>query len=106
MNRICFTLRVKPASIAEYKEHHREVWPEMRAALTRRGWHNYSLFLSDDGLLVGYFETPGTFDEALAAMADEPINEAWQSIMAPFFDGEGGAADQMMTELDTVFYLP
>ncbi len=22
------------------------------------GWHNYSLFLRDDGLLIGYFETP------------------------------------------------
>ena len=106
MNRNCFTLRVKPASVAEYKEHHREVWPEMRAALSRSGWHNYSLFLRADGLLVGYLETPGTFGEALAAMAGEPINEAWQSAMAPLFEGQGQPADQMMTELDSVFHLP
>ena len=60
------------AALDEYKEHHRSVWPEMMEALARTGWHNYSLFLSDDGLLIGYFETPGTFDEALAGMSSEP----------------------------------
>ena len=65
MNRVCFTLRVKPTVLEEYKAHHEQVWPEMLDALRRTGWHNYSLFLDDDGLLVGYFETPGTFEECL-----------------------------------------
>ena len=29
----------------------------MLTALRDAGWHNYSLFLRDDGLLVGYFVT-------------------------------------------------
>jgi len=33
MQRICFVLQVKPERLAEYKERHRSVWPEMRAAL-------------------------------------------------------------------------
>ena len=56
--RICFTLQVKPSRIAEYKSRHAEVWPEMLQALREAGWHNYSLFLRDDGLLIGYVETP------------------------------------------------
>jgi L-rhamnose mutarotase len=107
LNRISFTLRVRPEAIEEYKARHREVWPEMLDALTRSGWHNYSLFLAEDGLLVGYFETPGTFDEALEAMAAEPMNAAWQEQMAPFFDSGDGEtpADRLMTRLEPVFHL-
>ena len=106
MNRVCFTLRVKPAALEEYKEHHRAVWPEMMEALTRTGWHNYSLFLGDDGLLIGYFETPGTFDEALAGMSSERVNGKWQELMAPFFEGSGDQADEMMSQIDEIFHLP
>jgi len=57
MERICFVLQVKPNRLDEYKFRHREVWPEMLAALRETGWNNYSLFLREDGMLVGYLET-------------------------------------------------
>ena len=57
MERVCFLLRVRPDRLEEYRARHRSVWPEMRAALAASGWGNYSLFLRDDGLLVGYLET-------------------------------------------------
>ncbi len=44
MQRICFLLKVKPDKLDEYKRRHQAVWPEMRDALSRTGWHNYSLF--------------------------------------------------------------
>ena len=47
MPRVCFQLQVKPERIAEYRERHAAVWPEMREALATTGWRNYSLFLSD-----------------------------------------------------------
>jgi len=106
MNRVCFTLRVKPSSLDEYKTHHQRVWPEMLEALSRTGWHNYSLFLRSDGLLVGYFETPASFEDALAAMSSEPINAKWQDLMAPFFEGAGEHADQMMNQLEEILHLP
>ena len=73
MKRICFLLRVKPDRLAEYKERHKHVWPEMLEALRATGWTNYSLFLSDDGLLVGYVET-ADFEAALAGMASREVN--------------------------------
>jgi L-rhamnose mutarotase len=54
--RVCFTLSVRPDRLEEYQERHREVWTEMLDALRRSGWRNYSLFLRDDGLLIGYVE--------------------------------------------------
>jgi L-rhamnose mutarotase len=106
VNRFGFTLKVKPDMLDEYRQHHRAVWPEMLDALSRTGWHNYSLFLRVDGTLFGYVETPGTLDDARAAMASEPVNERWQAMMAPFFEGAGLPADEMMQELEEVFHLP
>jgi L-rhamnose mutarotase len=105
VNRFGFTLKVRPEMTAEYRRHHAAVWPEMLDALRRAGWHNYSLFLGPDGTLFGYVETPGSLDEARAAMASELVNERWQALMAPFFEGAGLPADQMMQDLDEVFHL-
>jgi L-rhamnose mutarotase len=106
MRRVGFVLKVRQDKLAEYKEHHKHVWPEMLDALRRTGWHNYSLFLRDDGLLFGYFETPASFQAALAGMAQEEINAKWQEFMAPYFENLGGAhADQSMVELQEVFHL-
>lgn len=105
MQRICFLLKVKPEHIEEYKERHRHVWPEMRAALSATGWHNYSLFLRDDGMLVGYFETPD-FDAARAEMAKTEVNARWQAEMAPFFAAlEGRRPDEGLLVLEEVFHL-
>ena len=105
MNRVCFTLRVKRDRLEEYKARHREVWPEMQEALRRTGWHNYSLFLRDDGLLIGYVETPN-FPAALAGMAVEPVNARWQAEMKDFFEDEAERnADEQMTSIPEVFHL-
>ncbi|MCC6857857.1 MAG: L-rhamnose mutarotase [Bryobacterales bacterium] len=104
MKRICFLLRVKPDRLAEYKERHKAVWPEMQEALRETGWHNYSLFLRDDGLLVGYVETPD-FQAALDGMARKEVNERWQKQMAEFFDLGGEHADRAMSPLEEVFHL-
>ena len=96
MNRVAFRLQVRPELIDEYREHHAAVWPEMREALQRSGWHNYSLFLDGDGVLFGYFETPDTLAAAVAAMQDEPVNARWQALMAPYFATGETPADQQM----------
>ena len=77
----------------------------MLDALRRTGWHNYSLFLRDDGLLFGYFEAEESFQASLDGMAQEEINARWQDTMAPFFEGTGDHANRMMTELEEVFHL-
>jgi len=105
MNRVAFSLQVRPDRLDDYRRHHAEVWPEMLDALRQCGWTNYSLFLRDDGLLFGFFETPGTLDTAVAAMADEEVNTRWQEFMAPYFGGDDTPADQRMVQLAEVFHL-
>ena len=105
MERVCFLARVKPERLEEYKERHKAVWPDMLQALRDTGWHNYSLFLREDGLLVGYFETPD-YQAALAGMAKREVNTRWQRDMAPFFVGlEGRRPDEGFLRLEEVFHL-
>ncbi len=105
MERVCFLLKVRPERLEEYKKRHKAVWPEMLQALVETGWHNYSLFLSDDGLLVGYFETP-SYQKALAGMAGREVNARWQREMAPFFENlKGGRPDEGFLRLEEVFHL-
>jgi len=106
MKRVGFILKVRADKLDEYKEHHKKVWPEMLAALSKHGWHNYSLFMRDDGLMFGYFETPDSFAAALEGMAGEKINTKWQDFMAPYFEALGGAhPDESMVKLEEVFHL-
>lgn len=106
MKRVGFILKVRKELIDEYKAHHQAVWPEMLAALRESGWHNYTLFMRDDGMLFGYFETPESLQAAQAAMAETAVNERWQSKMSPYFEiPEGAHPDQMFIELEEVFHL-
>jgi L-rhamnose mutarotase len=105
VQRVCFLLKVRQDRLEEYRERHRAVWPDMLTALRAAGWRNYSLFLRDDGLLVGYLETDD-FDAARAAMESTEVNARWQADMAPFFeDLEGHRPDEGMLRLDEVFHL-
>ena len=105
MQRVCFLLKVRREKLDEYKQWHRAVWPEMRAALHETGWRNYSLFLREDGLLVGYFETPD-LNAARAGMESREVNARWQRQMAPYFEAlEGKRPDESITSLEEVFHL-
>jgi L-rhamnose mutarotase len=99
--RVCFALQVRPDRLDEYKARHRAVWPEMLAALRDAGWRNYSLFLREDGLLVGYLECED-FEAARRAMEARDVNGRWQAEMAEFF---GARADRALERLEEVFHL-
>jgi L-rhamnose mutarotase len=105
MERVCFQLRVRPERIEEYKQRHAAVWPEMVHALAQHGWHNYSLFLADDGLLIGYFETP-SLEAAVDGMSATEVNDRWQSQMSGFFEDLGDATpDQGFRRVEEIFHL-
>lgn len=105
MQRVCFILKVRPERLAEYRERHAEVWPEMRAALSATGWRNYSLFATEEGMVVGYLETED-FEAAREAMARTGVNARWQAEMAPFFENLPGRPDEGMVPLTELFHLP
>ena len=97
--------RVREERLAKYRERHERVWPEMLAMLCEAGWGNYSLFLTADGLLIGYLETDD-YQAALDRMARAEINERWQAEMAPFFaELNGRPPDQGFQRIGEIFHL-
>jgi L-rhamnose mutarotase len=103
MRRVCFTLQVEPEHLDEYRRRHATVWPEMLRALRDAGWRDYSIFVRDDGLVVGYFLTDDLAG-AQAAMAATDVNRRWQAEMAPFFAGGADGLEGIQV-LDEVFNL-
>ncbi|HEY6295805.1 MAG TPA: L-rhamnose mutarotase [Streptosporangiaceae bacterium] len=105
MERVCFFGRVRPGRLDEYRERHEHVWPDLLAALRRAGFGNYSLFLTDDGLVVGYLETDD-YQAALARMAETEVNRRWQEDMAPYFaELDGRHPDQAFLRIAEIFHL-
>lgn len=102
--RVCFRSSVQPALIDEYRRRHAAVWPDMLRALKNAGWRNYSLFISADGLLVGYLECDD-FDAVRARMALTEVNARWQSEMATLFEDPDQAPDEGFQVLEEVFNL-
>jgi L-rhamnose mutarotase len=105
MARYCFLLQVRPELLAEYRERHARVWPDMLTALRDSGWRNYSIFARPDGLLVGYVEADD-LEAAQAAMAATDVNARWQADMSRYFVGlDGRGPDEGLLLLDEVFNL-
>lgn len=102
--RVCFQLQVRPGRLDEYVARHAEVAPEMLAAISDAGRRNYSLFLREDGLLIGYYETDDD-EAAQRALADDPRTAIWEAEMADFFVASVGRPDQEARRLTEVFHL-
>jgi L-rhamnose mutarotase len=82
--RSAFVLHVRPDRIDDYVEAHRNVWPELRAALRDAGIRNYTIFRNGNEMF-GYFEADD-LDAAAAHMAAQEVNARWQNAMAELLE--------------------
>lgn len=104
MKRACLLLRIKKSLVAEYRQAHEPVWPEMLSAIRDAGIRNYSMFLRPDGLLIGYFEADDP-QESLRGLGQTDVNRRWQEYMAPYFESSSGDLQRGGAEwLERVFY--
>jgi L-rhamnose mutarotase len=104
VTRHCFQLRVKPDRTDEYRRRHAAVWPDLLRALADSGWRSYSLFLRDDGLLIGYVESDD-LAASVAAMAETDVNTRWQAEMGELFVDLDVPPDQGFVQLEEIFNL-
>ena len=99
--RSAFVLRVRADKIDEYIEAHRNVWPEMLAALHEAGIRNYTIFRHGNEMF-GYYESED-LEAAGAYMAAQEVNSRWQAAMAELL--ERRVADEGPSPLQEVFRL-
>ncbi|MGZ4333893.1 MAG: L-rhamnose mutarotase [Gaiellaceae bacterium] len=82
--RSAFVLRVRPDKVDEYLDAHRNVWPELLAALRRAGIRNYTIFRNSNEMF-GYFEADD-LAAAAAHMEAQEVNARWQDAMAQLLE--------------------
>jgi L-rhamnose mutarotase len=62
----------------------------MLEALHESGYRNYSIFIDQSGLLVGYFEADDP-QAAIAAMGATEVNARWSALLDDLFVAVDGA---------------
>jgi L-rhamnose mutarotase len=85
MERVSFSMTIAPQHVSQYVRMHTHPWPELLAALERSGWHDYSLFLGADQLLVGWLRADD-WGRSASVMAAEPVSSAWSVEMDRLVD--------------------
>ena len=103
MQRVCFVLRVRKDRIGDYLAAH-QVWPEMLQAMHDAGIRNYSMFMAEDGMAVGYLEAENP-EEALRQVGQTNVSRRWQDHMAQYFESGSDPQTKAVQRLDEYFYL-
>jgi L-rhamnose mutarotase len=89
--------RLKPGVVERYQRYHKEVWPDVLAAIRRAGITRYLIFR--DGLDLFHYIECEDYDKAIAELADDPVNIKWQAEMAPMMavahDYSGESSDRL-----------
>ena len=101
VQRVAFRLRVRPERLAEYKQLHQEVSPELLDDMRAASIRNYSIF-ADGPELFGYLECDD-WGVASEALARSDANRRWQELMSAYLatpvDPDAAEPLRMMEEV-------
>jgi L-rhamnose mutarotase len=101
--RVGLHTRLRPGAEAEYDALHRDVWPDVLAAIARVGIRRWLIFR--DGVDLFHYVECDDYDAAIAALAANPVNIRWQATVAPLmakahdYSGAGGDRLPLIFEL-------
>lgn len=103
MQRIAFTMKIKPGSEEEYWARHQQVWPEMLADLKKAGCHRYSIYARGVDLFA-YMEVED-FQRFLSIMAESQASQRWEEYMSDILIRETDPTTNFPYVLPEVFHL-
>jgi L-rhamnose mutarotase len=103
MQRIAFTMRIRPGTQEEYRRRHQAVWPELLADLTAAGCRNYSIYLRGEDLFA-YMEVED-FSAYLRKMATSEASRRWEQQMSDILIRDLDSATGFPPTLEEVFHL-
>ena len=105
MARYCFLLQVRPELLAEYRERHAAVWPEMLRALHATGWRTTRSSPGRTGCSSAT-SRPTTSTPRSGAMAATEVNARWQAEMSTLLHrARRPRPDESFELLDEIFHL-
>jgi len=95
--------RLKPGVVERYERYHKEVWPDVLAAIRRAGITRYLIFR--DGLDLFHYIECEDYDRAIGELADDPVNIKWQAEMAPMMAVAHDYSGESRDRLPLIFEL-
>ena len=101
MIRRAFTMRLKPGGLAEYREHHANIWQELVDEIERQGIGQITIFENDPVLfLYSEIRDQGAWDR----LWHSAVHDRWAELMNPLMEFRpDGIVDS--TEVREVFHL-
>jgi L-rhamnose mutarotase len=108
MQRMGMVIGISPDRIAEYRQTHADVWPEVLAMIAACDIRNYSIFLREpENLLFAYFEYHGTdFTADMKKMAGDEATQRWWAIHDPMQQPLASrAAGEHWASMEEVFHV-
>ena len=101
MIRRAFTLRLKPGALAEYREHHDNIWPELVEEIERQGIARMTAFEADP--VIFYYSEIADEDAWNRLWATE-VHDRWGDLFKSLIDfGDDDVVDT--GELREIFHL-
>ena len=83
MQRYGSVIKLRPEKLAEYKELHVNVWPDVLKMIRECNIRNYSIYYKD-GFLFSYFEYHGEdFAADMKKMSADANTQAWWKLTDP-----------------------
>jgi len=110
MKRYVLTVDLKddPRLVAEYKAHHRRVWPEVQRSLRRVGVRSMDIYALGRRLTM-VMDTTDAFDlrrSFARHAASDPRCREWEALMRTYQQPPPGArAGEVWARMDRVFHL-
>ena len=103
MERVAFTMKLKPGFEAEYKRRHDDIWPELEAEIRTSGISDYSIFLDETTLTLFAVQklAPDNTSDALSSKA---IMQKWWKYMADIMDTNPDSSP-VLHSLREVFHM-
>ena len=100
-------LQDDPRKIADYKAHHRAVWPGVLARLREVGVHEMKIYLRGTRMFM-HIETDDAFEPArdFARVNEDPVSREWNELMATLQERAPEAGpDEWWAPMELVFDL-
>ena len=89
MIRRAFVMRLKPGAMAQYQQHHENIWPELVAEIQRSGIASITMFQHEAEL---FFVSEVTDLEAWERLWNSDVHKRWRQLMEPLVQlGDHGA---------------
>jgi len=85
MQRVAFTMKLKPGCADEYKRRHENLWPELHRLLQQAGISDYSIFLDETThVLFAVQKVSGTGTSQDLGL--HPVVQRWWAHMADIME--------------------